>query len=411
MKAPLERLLSYVAVDTQSDPNAGCIPSTPGQFELARMVCGELEALGAEDIELTDHCHIYAKLPGNTPGVPAVGFIAHLDTSPALSGKDIRPRVVSNYDGGDILLNEETGCTLRIEEYPELKRYKGGSLVVTDGTTLLGSDDKSGITEIMGMLEYYAEHPELPHGDICVGFTPDEEIGHGTDCFDIERFGAKLAYTVDGADLGKISFENLNSAEARITVAGTTIHPGRGKNKMKNAALMAIELVNMLPAAETPSHTEGYEGFYHLTEFRGDVESAELIYKVSDFEADKFEGRKERLRRACEYLNGVYGEGTFSMEVKDTMRNMREAIEPHYELVENAMAAMRDVGVEPVLMPCRGGTDGVRLSFMGLPCPNLNTGSHNCHGRFECVPVESLEKITEMLVALVARYAKQANNG
>ena len=300
MKAPLERLLSYVAVDTQSDPNAGCIPSTPGQFELARMVCGELEALGAEDIELTDHCHIYAKLPGNTPGVPAVGFIAHLDTSPALSGKDIRPRVVSNYDGGDILLNEETGCTLRIEEYPELKRYKGGSLVVTDGTTLLGSDDKSGITEIMGMLEYYAEHPELPHGDICVGFTPDEEIGHGTDCFDIERFGAKLAYTVDGADLGKISFENLNSAEARITVAGTTIHPGRGKNKMKNAALMAIELVNMLPAAETPSHTEGYEGFYHLTEFRGDVESAELIYKVSDFEADKIEGRKERLRRECE---------------------------------------------------------------------------------------------------------------
>ena len=396
MKAPLERLLSYVAVDTQSDPDAGCIPSTPGQFELARMVCGELEALGAEDIELTDHCHIYAKLPGNTPGVPAVGFIAHLDTSPALSGKDIRPRVVSNYDGGDILLNEETGCTLRIEEYPELKRYKGGSLVVTDGTTLLGSDDKSGITEIMGMLEYYAEHPELPHGDICVGFTPDEEIGHGTDCFDIERFGAGLAYTVDGADL---------------TVAGTSIHPGRGKNKMKNAALMAIELVNMLPAAETPSHTEGYEGFYHLTEFRGDVESAELIYKVSDFEADKFEGRKERLRRACEYLNGVYGEGTFSMEVKDTMRNMREAIEPHYELVENAMAAMRDVGVEPVLMPCRGGTDGVRLSFMGLPCPNLNTGSHNCHGRFECVPVESLEKITEMLVALVARYAKQANNG
>lgn len=407
MKAPLERFLSYVAVDTQSNPGADTIPSTPGQFDLARIICGELEALGAQDVELTEHCHVYAKLPGNKPGVPAVGFIAHLDTSPAISGKDIHPRVVHDYDGGDIVLNEATGCVMRIEDNPELKRYKGGNLIVTDGTTLLGSDDKSGITEIMGMLEYYAEHPELPHGDICVGFTPDEEIGRGTDCFDIERFGAGLAYTVDGADLGKISFENLNSAEARITVTGTSIHPGRGKNKLKNAALMAVELVNLIPAAETPSHTEGYEGFYHLTGFHGDVDKAELVYKVSDFEADKFAARKERLRRACEYLNGVYGEGTFVMQVKDTMRNMREAIEPHFELVENAMAAMRDVGVEPVLMPCRGGTDGVRLSFRGLPCPNLNTGSHNCHGRFECVPVESLEKITEMLVALVARYAAQ----
>lgn len=408
MKAPLERFLSYVALDTQSSFGVEAIPSTPGQFDLARMICGELEALGAKDIELTEHCHVYAKLPGNRAGVPAVGFIAHLDTSPALSGKNIRPRVVHDYDGGDIVLNEKTGCTLRIEDYPELKRYKGGNLVVTDGTTLLGSDDKSGITEIMGMLEYYAEHPELPHGDICAAFTPDEEIGRGTDCFDIERFGAKLAYTVDGADLGKISFENLNSAEARITVKGTSIHPGRGKNKLKNALLMAVELQNMLPAAETPSHTEGYEGFYHLTEFHGDVEQAEMVYKVSDFEHEKFEARKERLRLACEYLNGVYGTGTFTISVNDTMRNMREAIQPHYELVENAMAAMRDVGVEPTLMPCRGGTDGVRLSFMGLPCPNLNTGSHNCHGRFECVPVESLEKITEMLVALVARYAVKA---
>lgn len=408
MKAPLKRFLNYVAVDTQSAFGVDAIPSTSGQFDLARIICGELEAIGARDVELTEHCHIYAKLPGNADGVPAVGFIAHLDTSPALSGKDIKPRIVHDYDGGDIMLNEKTGCTLRIQDYPELKRYKGGSLVVTDGTTLLGSDDKSGITEIMGMLEYYAEHPELPHGDICVAFTPDEEIGRGTECFDIERFGAKLAYTVDGADLGKISFENLNSAEARITVNGTSIHPGRGKNKLKNAVLMAIELQNMLPAAETPSHTEGYEGFYHLTEFCGDVEKAELVYKVSDFEPEKFEGRKERLRLACEYLNSIYGAGTFVISVKDTMRNMREAIEPHYELVENAMAAMRDVGVEPELMPCRGGTDGVRLSFMGLPCPNLNTGSHNCHGRFECVPVESLEKITEMLIALVKRYAVKA---
>ena len=405
MKKPLERFLSYVAFDTQSQPGQEQVPSTPGQFVLAQSLCKELSAIGAQDIELTDHCHVYAKLPANRPGLPAVGFISHLDTSPALSGKDIKPRIVSNYDGGDIVLNEQTGCVLRIEEYPELKRYKGQSLVVTDGTTLLGSDDKSGITEIMGMLEYYSEHPELPHGDICVGFTPDEEIGRGTDYFDIPRFGAKLAYTVDGADLGKISFENLNSAEARITVTGTSIHPGRGKNKLKNASLMAIELQNMLPPAETPSHTEGYEGFYHLMEFQGDVEQAVLVYKVSDFEQDRFDARKARLHAACDYLNGVYGAGTFAIEIKDTMKNMRQAVEPHFELVEYAMAAMRDVGVEPELMPCRGGTDGVRLSFQGLPCPNLNTGSHNCHGRFECVPVESLEKITEMLVALVARFA------
>ncbi len=406
MKKPLDRFLSYVAFDTQSQPGQEQVPSTPNQFQLAKALCKELSSIGAQNVELTDHCHVYATLPANREGIPAVGFIAHMDTSPAISGKNIKPRVVENYDGGDILLNEETGCTLRIEEFPELKRYKGWSLVVTDGTTLLGSDDKAGITEIMGMLEYYAEHPELPHGDICVGFTPDEEIGRGTDYFDIPRFGAKLAYTVDGADLGKISFENLNSAEARIQVTGSAIHPGRGKNKLKNAILMAIELQNMLPPAETPSHTEGYEGFYHLTDFQGTVDSATLVYKVSDFDQDKFQARKDRLQAICDYLNGVYGTGSFVLAVKDTMRNMRQAIEPHFELVEYAMAAMRDIGVEPELMPCRGGTDGVRLSFMGLPCPNLNTGSHNCHGRFECVPVESLEKITEMLVALVARFAK-----
>ena len=407
MKAPLERLLSYVAVDTQSDPDAGCIPSTPGQFELARMVCGELEALGAEDIELTDHCHIYAKLPGNTPGVPAVGFIAHLDTSPALSGKDIRPRVVSNYDGGDIVLNEETGCTLRIEEYPELKRYKGGSLVVTDGTTLLGSDDKSGITEIIGMLEYYAEHPELPHGDICVGFTPDEEIGHGTDCFDIERFGAKLAYTVDGADLGKISFENLNSAEARITVAGTSIHPGRGKNKMKNAALMAIELVNMLPAAETPSHTEGYEGFFHLNGISGDVELTVMDYIVRDHDMEKFLAKKEQMQKAAEYLNQKYGAGTIELIIKDSYFNMKELILPHMYLIDLAKEAMEELGIQPLISPIRGGTDGARLCYMGLPCPNLCTGGHNFHGKFEYIPIQSMEKMVELLLKITQKFAEK----
>ena len=406
MKQPLTRFLSYVALDTQSQPGQEQVPSTPGQFTLARLLCQELTDLGAQGVELTDHCHVYATLPGNLPGAEAVGFIAHLDTSPAISGRDIRPRVVEDYDGGDILLNPETGCTLSAKEFPELARYKGQRLVVTDGSTLLGADDKAGITEIMGMLEHYSEHPELPHGDICVAFTPDEEIGRGTDFFEIPRFGAKLAYTVDGADLGKISFENLNSAEARITVTGVSIHPGRGKNRLKNAILMAIQLQNMLPPAETPSHTEGYEGFYHLTDFTGTVDKAELTYRVSDFDREGFQARKDRLAAICDYLNGVHGPGSFAVSFRDVMHNMREAVEPHYHLVEHAMAAMRDVGVEPELMPCRGGTDGVRLSFLGLPCPNLNTGSHNCHGRYECVPVESIERITEMLIALVARFAK-----
>lgn len=408
MESPLQRFLRYVAIDTQSKPGVEQVPSTPGQFELARLLVKELAAVGCVNIELTEHCHIYALLPANTAGAPAVGFISHLDTSPAISGRDVRPQVIENYDGGDIVLSG--AYTMRIQDYPELARYKGQRLVVTDGTTLLGSDDKSGITEIMGMLEYYSEHPELAHGDICVGFTPDEEIGRGTDFFDIDRFGAQFAYTVDGADLGKLSFENLNSAEVKVTVKGVSIHPGRGKNKLKNAVLMGMELQHLLPPAETPSHTEGYEGYYHLLDFHGDVEQAVLNYKVSDFDPDGFEARKQRICGACEYLNGVYGEGSFTVTVQDTMRNMREAIEPHYELIEYAMQAMRSVGVEPEISPCRGGTDGVRLSFRGLPCPNLNTGGHNCHGRFECVPVESLEKITEMLVALVALYAETGKN-
>ena len=401
MKKPLDRFLSYVAFDTQSQPGREEVPSTPGQFALARALCEELSAIGAQDIELTDHCHVYAKLPANRPGLPAVGFISHLDTSPALSGKDIKPRIVSNYDGGDIVLNEQTGCVLRIEEYPELKRYKGQSLVVTDGTTLLGSDDKSGITEIMGMLEYYSEHPELPHGDICVGFTPDEEIGRGTDYFDIPRFGAKLAYTVDGADLGKISFENLNSAEARITVTGTSIHPGRGKNKLKNAILMAIELQNMLPPAETPSHTEGYEGFALLTDMKGTVELSQLRYIIRDHDMGKFTRMKELFGEIAAFLNGKYGEGTVELTLKDSYYNMKERILPVMHIIDRAKTAMERVGITPVTVPVRGGTDGARLSYEGLPCPNLCTGGENYHGRFEYIPVEDMELCTQMLVELL----------
>jgi len=406
MKKPLERFLSYVAFDTQSQPGQEQVPSTPGQFVLAQALCKELSAIGAQDIELTDHCHVYAKLPANRPGLPAVGFISHLDTSPALSGKDIKPRIVSNYDGGDIVLNEQTGCVLRIEEYPELKRYKGQSLVVTDGTTLLGSDDKSGITEIMGMLEYYSEHPELPHGDICVGFTPDEEIGRGTDYFDIPRFGAKLAYTVDGADLGKISFENLNSAEARITVTGTSIHPGRGKNKLKNAILMAIELQNMLPPAETPSHTEGYEGFYHLVGLSGTVEKASMEYIVRDHSRELFEEKKRFLADAVALLSRKYGEGTISLTVKDQYYNMREQVEPYPEVIGKAMQAMREAGVEPIVRPIRGGTDGARLSYMGLPCPNLFTGGMNFHGKFEYCSLDTMGRAVRTILNLARLWAE-----
>lgn len=407
MKPALDRFLSYVAIDTQSLPGCDTIPSTPGQFVLGKLLAEELTALGLKNVELTSHCHLYATLPANRPGLEGIGFISHLDTSPAISGKDIHPKVVENYDGGDILLNAETGCTLRIADFPELSRYQGQRLVVTDGTTLLGADDKAGITEIMGMLEYYAAHPELPHGDIQVAFTPDEEIGHGTDHFDIARFGAKMAYTVDGADLGKMSYENFNGAEAIVTVTGVGIHPGRGKNKLKNAILMAVDFQNLLPPAETPAHTEGYEGFFHLTDFKGDVESATLTYRVCDFDEEGFRRRKQRMLDAADYLNRRYGEGTVNVALRDTSKNMRQVVEPYFSLIENAQTAMRAVGVEPVMMPTRGGTDGVRLSFMGLPCPNLNTGSHNCHGRFECIPVESIEKITEFLIALVQVYAGQ----
>lgn len=409
MKSLLERFLKYVSIDTQSKVGCDVIPSTPGQFELGKLLKDELLAMGLTNVELTEHCHLYATLPANKSGIEAVGFISHLDTSPAISGKNIKARVIENFDGNDILLNAETGCTLHISEYPELLRYKGQRLVVTDGTTLLGADDKAGITEIMGMLEYYTEHPELPHGDIQVAFTPDEEIGHGTDKFDIERFGAKIAYTVDGADLGKMSYENFNGAEANILVHGVGIHPGRGKNRLLNALLVAIEFQNMLPPADIPAHTEGYEGFYHLTDMQGDVETAKLTYRVSDFDENAFKKRKQRMLDIADYLNKVYGEKTVEVTIKDTSRNMREKVQPHYHMIEYAKEAMLAVGVEPVLMPTRGGTDGVRLSFMGLPCPNLNTGSHNCHGRFECIPVESIEKISEFLVELVQVYASKTN--
>lgn len=402
MENILERFLRYVRINTQSAAGQPQIPSTPGQFDLARLLVKELQEMGLE-ASVNENCYVYATLPGSRPDAPVIGFISHLDTSPALSGADIHPRLVT-YQGGDIELGN--GYALKLETNPELKRYLGKTLVVTDGSTLLGSDDKSGIAEIMTMAQYFVEHPEQPHGTVKIAFTPDEEIGLSPTKFDIPGFGAQFAYTVDGADLGKLSYQNFNSAKATIRIHGTSIHPGRAKDKMTSAVLVAVELQNMLPPAQAPAHTAGYEGFFHLMSLTGDVESATMDYRISDHDSGKFAQKKARMEAVCAYLNEKYGAGTVELTLEDTAQNMEQMILPHFHLIENAMEAMRRVDVEPEIFPIRGGTDGTRLSFMGLPCPNLNTGSHNCHGRFEYVPVFALEKISQMLVELVKLYAE-----
>ncbi len=401
MENTLDRFLRYVSIHTESQSGKEQIPSTPGQFVLANMLVEELRAMGL-DASVNENCYVYATLPGNCPDAPVIGFISHLDTSPAISGKDVKPRLV-DYQGGDIELGN--GYTLKRETNPELDKYIGKTLIVTDGSTLLGSDDKSGIAEIMTMVQYYTEHPEEKHGTVKIAFTPDEEIGKIPTLFDVPGFGAQFAYTVDGADLGKLSYQNFNSATAHIDITGVSIHPGRAKGKMISAALVAVELQNMLPPAETPAHTAGYEGFYHLNEMRGNVEAAHMEYRITDFDSAKFQQKMDRMEAVCSYLNGKYGAGTVKLEMKQTARNMEEMILPHFHLVENAMQAMRNVGVTPEIFPIRGGTDGTRLSFMGLPCPNICTGSHNCHGRFEYVPVFALGAISNILIELVHIYA------
>lgn len=401
MEKTLDRFLRYVSIHTESKAGEPQIPSTPGQFVLANMLVEELQAMGLQ-ASVNEHCYVYATLPGNCPDAPVIGFISHLDTSPAISGKDVKPRLV-DYQGGDIELGN--GYTLKLETNPELNNYIGKTLVVTDGSTLLGSDDKSGISEIMTMVQYFTEHPEEKHGTVQIAFTPDEEIGLSPTLFDIPGFGAQFAYTVDGADLGKLSYQNFNSAAAKIDITGVSIHPGRAKDKMVSAVLVAVELQNMLPQDQAPAHTAGYEGFFHLMEMSGDVEHAHMEYRISDHDGAKFEQKKARMEAICRYLNEKYGEGTVKLDMTQTAQNMEQMILPHFHLVDNAMQAMRNVGVTPEIFPIRGGTDGTRLSFMGLPCPNLCTGSHNCHGRFEYVPVHALEAISNILIELVRIYA------
>ena len=370
------------------------------------MLRDELKNMGAFDVRMDEeHAYVYAFLPATTAeAIPTLGFIAHMDTSPALSGKNVKARCIPNYDGKTICLNEEKGIFLSVEDFPALPGYAGKELIVTDGTTLLGADDKAGVAEIMCMAEYLLEHPEIPHGRIAIGFTPDEEVGRGVDYFDIPAFGAESAYTVDGGALGGIEYETFNAASARVTVKGKSIHPGDAKNKMINALRVAAELDRLLPEAERPEHTEGYEGFYHLDRLDGNVETAVMDYIIRDHNREKFEAKKTFFADCCAFLTRKYGEGTVTAEITDSYYNMKDVLQHHMELIERACSAMREIGIEPVITPVRGGTDGCRLSYSGLPCPNLCTGGHNYHGKYEYVVVESMQKVVELLIALAKNW-------
>lgn len=411
MISVLERFLRYVKIDTQSDEESSTFPSTGKQFHLADVLYQELVDMGVTDLVYDrEFCYLYASIPSNLPEeqaekVPAIGFIAHMDTSPQVTGTNVRPRVVENYDGGDIVLNEERQIVLSPEDFPQLSSYKGRSLVVTDGTTLLGADDKAGVAEIMTAVEELLSHPDRPHGVIKIAFTPDEEVGDGMEHFNVETFGAKYAYTVDGGPLGELEFENFNAASAKVYITGKSIHPGYAKNKMINAALLAGAFMQQLPAEQTPEHTEGYEGFYHLYSVQGDIEHARLNYIIRDHDRDLFEKKKAYFQQVCDFMNSRYGAGTFRVEIKDSYYNMKEKILPEYHLIETARKAMLDNGVEPLIIPVRGGTDGCRLSFMGVPCPNLYTGGHNYHGRFEYVCVESMESMVKVIQSIAGYYA------
>jgi len=406
MEKLLDRFLRYVAVDTQSDENSESQPSTAKQLNLLKMLCEELKQMGV-DASLDEFGYVMAKIPSNIDkAVPAVGFIAHVDTAPDASGKDVKPQIIPNYDGGAIDLKGVPGLQLKPEEFPELLHYKGQTLVTTDGTTLLGADDKAGVAEIMDAVQYIVSHPEFRHGPLCIGFTPDEEIGRGVVKFDVKRFGADYAYTMDGGEVGELEFENFNAASARIHIQGCNVHPGYAKGKMKNAILIGQEFNAQLPALARPEHTEGYEGFFHLISFKGSVEEADFAYIIRDHDRARFEARKEMMAKVAAFVNAKYGEGTADLEMKDQYYNMREQVEPHYHIIDKAVKAMEMAGVKPKIQPIRGGTDGANLSFKGLPCPNLFAGGLNFHGKMEFVPVESMEKAAQVILNLVGLYAE-----
>lgn len=404
----IERFLKYVTFDTQSDESTGVTPSTPKQMVFAQYLKTELEELGLKDISLDENGYLFATLPSNVNHeVPVVGFIAHMDTSPDMSGENVKPRIVEKYDGKDIPLCAEENIILSPANFPELLDHVGEDLIVTDGHTLLGADDKAGIAEIVGAVAYLIAHPEIKHGDIRIGFNPDEEIGLGAHKFDVEKVGAKWAYTMDGGEVGELEFENFNAAAAKIRVKGRNVHPGYAKNKMINSLLVANEYASLLPANETPGTTEGYEGFYHLIGMEGEVENTVLSYIVRDHDREKFEARKQALLNYAAQLNEKYGEGTVTVELKDQYYNMRQQVEPLMHIIDIAFAAMQEAGVTPKVKAIRGGTDGAQLSFKGLPCPNIFAGGLNFHGRYEFVPVQSIEKAMNVVVKIAELTAKR----
>jgi len=404
----IERFLKYVTFDTQSDESTGVTPSTPKQMVFAQYLKTELEELGLKDISLDENGYLFATLPSNVNHeVPVVGFIAHMDTSPDMSGENVKPRIVEKYDGKDIPLCAEENIILSPANFPELLDHVGEDLIVTDGHTLLGADDKAGIAEIVGAVAYLIAHPEIKHGDIRIGFNPDEEIGLGAHKFDVEKFGAKWAYTMDGGEVGELEFENFNAAAAKIRVKGRNVHPGYAKNKMINSLLVANEYASLLPVDETPGTTEGYEGFYHLIGMEGEVENTVLSYIVRDHDREKFEARKQALLDYAARLNEKYGEGTVTVELKDQYYNMRQQVEPLMHIIDIAFAAMQEAGVTPKVKAIRGGTDGAQLSFKGLPCPNIFAGGLNFHGRYEFVPVQSIEKAMNVVVKIAELTAKR----
>ena len=407
MEKILNRFLRYVSVDTQSNEESQTQPSAAKEWDLLKMLRDELQAFGV-DVTLDEYGYVMASLPSNLDyEVPAVGFIAHVDTAPDASGKDVKPQIIEKYDGGAIDLKGVPGLQLKPEEFPEMLHYVGQTLITTDGTTLLGADDKAGVAEIMTAVQYLVEHPEVKHGPVKIGFTPDEEIGRGVVKFDVKRFGAHYAYTMDGGEIGELEFENFNAASAKIHIQGRNVHPGSAKGKMKNAILIGQEFNSMLPVDQRPEFTEAYEGFFHLISFKGSVEEADFSYIIRDHDHAKFQQKKKLIGFVASFLNTKYGEGTVVLEVKDQYYNMREQVEPHYHIIEKAVKAMEMADIKPKIQPIRGGTDGANLSFKGLPCPNIFAGGLNFHGKMEFVPLQSMEKATEVILNLISLFAQK----
>ena len=402
----VQRFLKYVTFDTTANPNNSNCPSSEGERVFANYLVEELKSLGLEDAHVDENSYVMATLRGNTEGVETIGFISHLDTAPDVTGKNVKPKIIKNYDGKDIVLNEELNIITSPKDYPDLKKFIGEDLIVTDGTTLLGADDKAGISEIVTAIEYLVNNPEIKHGDIKIGFTPDEEIGRGADLFNVEKFGAKYAYTIDGGIMGELQYENFNAAAAKITIQGRNVHPGAAKNKMINALHIAAEISQMFPQSERPETTEGYEGFYHLNDINGNVENATMVYIIRDHSKEKFEYRKQYMKDAISKVSEKYN-GRVTLELNDQYYNMKEKVEPVKFIVDIAEEAMKECDITPIIVPIRGGTDGARLSFMGLPCPNIFTGGLNFHSKNECIPVIALEKCSNLIVKIAQKYAQR----